>query len=150
MQHCCETIYFIFDLNSIIIKELLRHKGMRATEFRLQILEIFETSDTAIDMAHIESHLGKFDRITLYRTIKSFLEKGIIHEIYFGASKKYALCNHSCESDHAHSHDHVHFHCTECAEVYCVEVENKPTIQLEAFQVKETEIQLKGVCAKCV
>jgi Fur family ferric uptake transcriptional regulator len=132
-----------------MIDQLLRNKGVRKTEFRKQVLEVFDGSNAAIDMESIESRLGKFDRITLYRTMKTFLEKGLIHEINLGGVKKFALCDHECGDDHVHHHEHVHFHCRSCQEIFCVEVAALPEISLPDYKIEQMEIQLNGVCNHC-
>lgn len=132
-----------------MLEDLLKNKGIRRTDFRIQVLEVFQDAKASIDMDTLENSLGEFDRITLYRTIKTFLEKSLIHEINLSGVKKYALCDHECGDHHVHHHEHVHFHCRICGEVYCVEVHELPKIHLPHYEIEEMEIQLKGVCDKC-
>jgi Fur family ferric uptake transcriptional regulator len=115
------------------------------------VLEIFVDNEKAIAVSDIEQALGEHDRITLYRTIKSFIEKGLIHEIVMpGDVKKLALCAVDCNHDEgAHDHNHVHFQCKVCKEVFCVDVPSLPTIELPDFIIDEIEIQAHGVCAGC-
>src|SRR5690554_3310720 len=61
--------------------DILRDKNLRVTPFRKEVLEIFLENEHAISIQDIEEALVEFDRITLYRTIKSFTNKGVIHEI---------------------------------------------------------------------
>lgn len=132
-----------------MVEELLKNKGVRTTDFRVQVLEIFTDTYTAIDMEVIENSLGNFDRITLYRTIKTFLEKGLIHEINLHGVKKYALCDQGCGENHVHHHDHVHFKCRVCNEVFCIDIPEMPQISIPNYTVEETEIQLTGICKSC-
>lgn len=127
--------------------QLLKKKGIRVTEFRTQVLGVFQDTNSAIDLETIEENLGKFDRITLYRTIKTFLERGLIHEINLTGVKKYALCDTECGDDHVHHH--VHFHCKACKEVFCVDVEELPNIKIPDHQVDQIEVQLMGTCSQC-
>ena len=60
---------------------LLKSKKISETPFRKEVLAIFDKHNNAIPLSVVEKELKKFNRITLYRTIKVFLEKGIIHEI---------------------------------------------------------------------
>lgn len=132
-----------------MVEDLLKRKGVRRTDFRLQVLEVFESNDAAVDLDTIESALGDFDRITLYRTVKTFLEKGLIHEINLNGIRKYALCDRDCGQNHEHHHEHVHFRCRLCDEVYCVEIARMPTIDIPNYEVEEMEIQLTGICENC-
>jgi Fur family ferric uptake transcriptional regulator len=132
--------------------KILKSKNLRATPFRKEVLSIFLENEHAISAQDIEEALGEHDRITLYRTLKSFTKNGVIHEIAMpGDVKKMALCDPICDHDDGlHEHKHIHFQCTDCEEVYCVEVNTFPEIELPGFQIEELEIQAKGVCSKCL
>ena len=130
---------------------ILKQKKMRLTPFRIKVLEVFLSNNQAISVSQIETHIGEHDRVTLYRTIKSFTEKGVIHEIVMpGDVKKLALCNISCDGGDGHrEHNHIHFQCRSCEEVFCVEVDELPKIELKDFQVEEVEVQMRGLCEAC-
>src|SRR5690554_7985054 len=51
--------------------DILRDKNLRVTPFRKEVLEIFLENEHAISIQDIEEALVEFDRITLYRTIRS-------------------------------------------------------------------------------
>ena len=133
---------------------VFENKGLRKTAFRQKVLNIFYENEHAITVSQIEQGLGKHDRITLYRTIKAFLDHGVIHEIVMpGDIKKLALCHdcnpkHAHDHHHAHQHNHIHFHCEECHEVLCVENEI-PELQLKGFAIASIEVQAHGVCPSC-
>lgn len=129
--------------------EILKKYQLRVTPFRVKVLDIFLEHDSAVSATDIEESLGQFDRVTLYRTIKSFIDKGVIHEILIaGGVKKLALCQDSCTTEQ-HNHNHVHFHCDNCHETYCVDVSSFPKIELEGFNVSNVEVQVQGVCKFC-
>ncbi|MCH2235513.1 MAG: transcriptional repressor [Crocinitomicaceae bacterium] len=130
-------------------KELLSSKSLRITDFRISVLDIFLSNENAVSARQIENTLGSFDRITLYRTLKSFKEKGIIHEIHFSdLDKKFALCESSCSED-GHQHSHIHFHCSNCNETFLLPAETPVPKNLEGFQVSSVEVQATGVCKNC-
>lgn len=131
------------------MKDILKSKNLRITDFRLAVLDIFDKNVNAISMEQIEEELADFDRITLYRTIKTFKEKGLIHEIMMPNNvKKMALCSDHCEEDH-HHHEHVHFQCKSCNEIFCVDVPTFPKLGLKGFTVDKMEIQAFGTCEAC-
>lgn len=132
-------------------KNLLLNKNVRETPFRIAVLEVFDKHPNAISLSKIEQELGNHDRITLYRTLKTFLEKGVIHEIAFaGGEKRMALCAEDCEHDgHEHQHEHIHFQCKNCNEIFCVEIDSFPRIKLNKFEIESIEISAKGFCEKC-
>lgn len=131
--------------------DILRKKKLRATPFRKDVLDIFLKNEHAVSIQDIEDGLKEFDRITLYRTIKSFINKGVIHEIVMpGDVKKLALCDIVCDHDNGlHEHNHIHFQCKKCKEIYCVEIDDLPQLKVPGFIIEEQEIQAKGICAKC-
>lgn len=129
--------------------DVFSKKNIRSTTFRKEILAVFEAQDHAITLKEIEDALGKHDRITLYRTMKLFLENGVIHEIALpNEDKSYAMCEEEC-SDEAHQHEHLHFKCEVCERVYCIELAHPPKFELDNFIIKSTEINLKGICDNC-
>jgi Fur family ferric uptake transcriptional regulator len=132
--------------------EILKNKQLRITPFRKEVLSIFLNNEHAISAQDIEETLGEHDRITLYRTIKSFIKNGVIHEIVMpGDIKKMALCDLVCDHDEGlHEHNHIHFQCSKCQEVFCVEVNEFPDIRLPGFKIEELEIQAKGICKNCL
>ena len=131
------------------MENLLKSKKLRVTAFRIEVLKAFDSFENAIDLGVLESKLGEFDRVTLYRTLKIFVEKGLLHEIFIGGeSKKYALCTDQCESDN-HNHDHLHFLCMKCNETFCLEPDEMPIIEHSSVQITSFEIQAKGFCLSC-
>ena len=133
-------------------KSVLKNKSIRLTPFRLAVLDVFQKHTNAIGLSDIENEIGEHDRITLYRTLKTFTEKGIIHEIAMpGEEKKMALCESDCEvHNHDHQHEHIHFQCKECNEIYCVDVHPFPKVQLKNFSIDSLEVLAKGLCGHCL
>jgi Fur family ferric uptake transcriptional regulator len=131
--------------------ELLKKKRLRVTPFRKKVVDIVSSFDRAISVEELENELGEHDRITLYRTLKSFTEKGVIHEIVMpGEQKKIALCDPVCNGGEGHhEHNHIHFQCATCKKVYCIDQIDIPTITIPKFQVDNIEIQVKGICENC-
>lgn len=131
--------------------DILKQKRLRVTPFREKVLSIFLQSKHAISVNDIEDVLGEHDRITLYRTIKSFTKKGVIHEIVMpGDIRKLALCEPLCDGGVGHQeHNHVHFKCKRCDEVYCIPLDNFPAIAIKNFVIDSVELQASGTCDKC-
>lgn len=140
MQQCCKNYFKMHSLKSKKISE---------TPFRKEVLEIFSRYDNAIPLSIVEKELKEYNRITLYRTIKLFVEKGIIHEITIsGEDSNYAICKDECTTAE-HHHHHVHFKCINCATIFCVEIDEFPTIKIPNYIINKIELQATGVCEKC-
>ena len=133
------------------IVQLLRRSQLSVTESRRIILEIFLQAGNALAHHDIESRTGeKFDRVTVYRTLQSFLEKGIIHTIpTTDNSTKYALCKNDCEQGHHHD-NHIHFICDHCGATTCIDEIHIPVIQLPiGYSASQISMVVNGTCGKC-
>ena len=132
------------------IEKILEQKEIRITPMRQLLLEHFVQENKIFGLAELETVFPKADRITIYRTLKTFEEKGIIHKVENGPAEiKYALCSADC-SENSHLDIHPHFHCIRCGEVRCLDEVTIPTLKLQkGYQVKEANMQLKGICPTC-
>jgi Fur family ferric uptake transcriptional regulator len=133
------------------IIEILKTSQLSVTENRLKILELFQKSDHALSHADIEKMSGaQFDRITIYRTLQTFVDKGIIHTIPTpDNSIMYALCREECSEGHHHD-DHVHFICSECGTTYCLDQISVPKVNIpKGFSAHQTNVLINGVCRNC-
>ena len=133
------------------VKELLRNHGLKETECRSEVLSIFHRSEAAVSLKDVETSLHKpYDRVTTYRTLKSFLQKGIIHKVLDDTGTiKYALCTDSCDEEE-HDHEHVHFKCIKCGETQCMEQIKIPKFKLpRGYVFVKSDLLIQGVCRKC-
>jgi Fur family ferric uptake transcriptional regulator len=133
------------------IHEILRKNQLSITGSRKKILELFLAHSGALAHGDIERRTGeKFDRVTVYRTLNSFLEKGIIHTIPTADNSiMYALCKDNCSEGHHHDH-HIHFLCNDCGTTTCLDNVNIPEVKLPTgFQQKQVEVLVSGVCKDC-
>lgn len=130
---------------------ILKKNNLSITEGRKQILTLFLNSSGALAHADIEKHTdATFDRVTVYRTLQTFVEKGIIHHIpTTDNSILYALCKDDCEAGHHHD-NHVHFICDDCSKTICLEEVIVPDVKLpKGYKLKHTEVVVTGVCNDC-
>ncbi len=130
---------------------ILKQNRLSVTGSRQKILDLFLLSDGALSHAAIEKSTGEsFDRVTVYRTLQTFVEKGIIHLIpTTDNSIKYALCKSDCAPGHHHD-NHVHFICGECNKTICLDDVNIPAVRLPAgFTPKRSEMVVTGICGDC-
>ncbi|MBI1780601.1 MAG: transcriptional repressor [Sphingobacteriales bacterium] len=132
-----------------IMEFKLAAKGVKSTAMRLLVMEVLSKQGAAISLSQLEQFFEKADRITLYRTLKTFEVKKIIHSIDDGTGAiKYALCVEGCE---CHPEDlHVHFHCSKCKRTYCLTDNIIPPINLpQKFVLEEINLVIKGLCENC-
>jgi Fur family ferric uptake transcriptional regulator len=132
------------------LADILRKKHLSVTDSRRKILSLFLTSNDALAHGDIERKAGeKFDRVTVYRTLQVFVEKGIVHTIPTADnSVLYALCK-DCEEDHHHD-DHVHFVCKNCNTTICLDDVVSPEIKLpDGYKAESVQVVINGVCKNC-
>jgi len=133
------------------VDELLRRNQMSVTGSRRKILELFLQQDGALSHSDIEKKAGeKFDRVTVYRTLQAFVEKGLIHSIPTSDNSiRYALCKDDCTAGQ-HRDDHVHFICNSCGNAMCLDEVVVPGIKLpRGYVVQQVEMLVSGICKSC-
>ncbi|WP_187264689.1 Fur family transcriptional regulator [Pontibacter beigongshangensis] len=128
---------------------ILQEKGVRPTAMRLLVLDFLQAQSSAVSLNDLEAHFLRSDRITLYRTLKTFEDKGLIHSIEDGTgSTKYALCQEGCAC--APEDMHVHFFCNKCRETFCLPMSRIPKTPLPGnFTMEEASLLVKGLCGSC-
>lgn len=134
------------DTSDILLKDF----KLRSTPNRQEILHLFLRKNYALSHGDIEKEIdSSLDRVTVYRTLKTFLDRGLIHKVLDDeGSMKYALCNNPCTRAE-HHHDHIHFKCIKCGQTNCLDIE-VPSIKLpRGYRASEVNLLIQGVCERC-
>ncbi|WP_240615314.1 Fur family transcriptional regulator [Pedobacter paludis] len=132
-------------------EDLLVHNGLKRTGARIQVLEILSNRNSATSQPYLETVVGKeIDRVTLYRILKAFEEKGIIHKVIDNqGTANYAICSGACSAHH-HDDGHVHFNCSTCLRVYCLDEVKIPTLKMpKGFEIGQVNLIVSGICQDC-
>jgi len=129
---------------------ILKKHQLRLTDCRKVVIAFLLDKNYAVAQPELEKSLQQFDRVTLYRTLSTFLKNGIIHQVIDGlGATKYALCSPTC-SQHQHKDEHIHFTCIRCGLTKCIESVVIPTIELpKGYQLLDANFLVKGVCPNC-
>ncbi|MCC6584989.1 MAG: transcriptional repressor [Chitinophagales bacterium] len=133
------------------LEHILKHHDLRITQVRLEVLQFFQTNKNALTHADLEAYFAKkFDRVTIYRTLTSFLENGLLHKIPDDSGiAKYALCHHE-GTEHTHDDHHVHFKCKKCEKIECLHTLEIPKLQLpRKYKMENANLLIEGICAVC-
>ena len=132
------------------IEKVLESRNIRVTAMRMLIYKFLAEKDIAVTLSDIENAFVKADRTTLYRTIKTFEENDIVHQIDDGTGiTKYALCEQDCNCEIG-TDLHLHFHCNNCNETVCLTEHKIPQIKVPNGYVSENvNLVVKGICDKC-
>src|SRR5690349_6482619 len=136
-------------MNNELELQLLKRK-IKPTAMRLVVFDFISRSRGALSLKDLEQGLESTDKVTLFRTLKTFEEHKIVHSIDDGSgSVKYALCADTCECDYPQD-IHVHFVCKVCNQTLCLPRVKVPAIELPAnFSPQEANVVVKGVCDQC-
>lgn len=130
-------------------KGILRKSGYKATPSRLAILGLMEKAKSPMSAQDIIDSLPRdADQATVYRTLKSLNEKGIIKQI-------------DLRHNHAHYEladlaEHHHLVCMQCGKIEDVHhcgVEEIQGIVLKGSkrfsEIKQHALEFYGICKTC-
>jgi Fur family ferric uptake transcriptional regulator len=132
------------------IAHRLKAKEIQPTAMRMLVLNHLQEQQAAITLTDLEKGLAPADRITIYRTLKTFEEKGVVHAVEDGTgATKYALCMEECNVE-CHHDLHVHFYCQLCKETICLPKTSVPEVTLPVdYQPESFSLLVKGRCPNC-
>ena len=131
-------------------KEILRDHELRVTPARLDVIQYFLSQESTVGVSDLNSSFSKqYDRATLYRTLQSFTDHGILHKVLDKEEgSTYALCE-SCHDGHHHD-EHVHFQCDNCGKSICLNDVEIPEVSLpNGYKLRDANMLLEGTCDKC-
>jgi Fur family ferric uptake transcriptional regulator len=137
-------------MTNVVSDQLLKDFRLRSTPTRQEILDLFLNKDYALSHSDIEKEVtDSSDRVTVYRTLKTFLDKGLIHKVLDDeGGLKYALCTDACTIS-GHRHEHVHFKCTKCGQTSCLSVEIPPVRLPRGYKSQAVNLLIQGICDSC-
>lgn len=146
--YCKKSIFAIMEAGQL--KKILKDYSLRITDCRMDVLHYFSHQTHALSSRNLEERFPTYDRVTLFRTLNSFLEKGLIHKIPSDSgAANYALSIHDAHSE-AHQHDHVHFTCDSCGNIECIDSAKVPAIEIPGYLIKEYNYLVRGTCKNCI
>ncbi|RFP64311.1 transcriptional repressor [Hymenobacter lapidiphilus] len=127
------------------VRQALRRHALRHTPVRRAVLLLLLESPCALSGREIERQLSvASDRITLFRTLRTFEQKGLVHRVLDSCEiVRYAISGPGGQA-------HVHFKCTNCLRLYCLRDIAVPAVELPTpLRVTAADYLLSGLCAKC-
>ncbi len=127
----------------------LKSRNIKPTAMRELVLKVLTEQKTAISLPELEDKFIYAEKSTLYRTLKTFEDKKLIHSIDDGSGAiRYAVCQDTCECNPDDLH--VHFYCTSCKQTFCLNEISIPEINLPSgFSLKSVNMVVKGICLNC-
>ena len=131
------------------IENRLIDKNTKPTSMRILVYDFLTNQKSALSLSEVENHFENADRITIYRTLKTFEEKGIVHSIQENNTTKYKLCDDGC-NENTHQDWHLHFYCKICKQTTCKKDISFPENMKTSFRIDEIRFFAKGICENCL
>ncbi len=114
---------------------------MRLTAHRREILTLLQTADAALSAAAIHSKVPHINLVTVYRTLESFVEAGMIKKLSLSSDE--AVYEFQAERHH-------HAVCSECGKVLHFTFDDQSLIRefsLPHFLIHDIDVQVRGICS---
>ncbi len=131
---------------------MLKACGLRRTPVRVGVLDVLSKAGKLMSVPQILGKLRGVDSVTVYRTLNTFVDKGLVHRARGeDRSWRYAMGSSKPESEHRHPH----FVCESCGKVECLEASTIPDGFIgqlgidDHYEVTFAEVVLHGHCPRC-
>jgi Fur family ferric uptake transcriptional regulator len=136
----------------------LRSAGERVTPARYAVLRVVDAADLADEHltaeqigARVADAEPSVHRATVYRTLTSLVETGVLSHVHLGGS---ATVYHLTERAPADEHDHAHVQCHVCGRVFDVAPDvfdgvARRLLDEVGFVIDTGHAALLGTCREC-
>ena len=130
-------------------REMLRHAKLYCTKARIAILRaLLETvRPLRQDQIAPPSAQETFNKVTVYRTLESLVEAGLVHRAFTqDRAWHFELADHCSEKQ-----CHPHFTCTSCGITHCLTDISLPMARIadRGFVISRQQVRLEGLCPTC-
>ena len=130
--------------------QLLNSAGLRRTKARGLVLEILVRANRPLSHQEIagEPEIASLDRVTLYRTLTTLQQAGLLHRIQ-GIDGVWRFRGHSARSGKCGG-DHIHFLCLVCGRMSCLPEQSLPWVkEPDGAEVFGKQLVVYGRCETC-
>lgn len=130
-------------------REMLKAAKLYSTRGRVAILKVLMKADKPLSQDQIAQRSGKkrFDKVTIYRTLESLLNVGLVHKAFVDKRASHFELAHNCTEHQCHPH----FTCTNCGETHCLTGISVPMAKSphRGFIIHRQQVRLEGLCPEC-
>ena len=131
------------------INKLLDSAKLKRTEPRMTILEVLLKSNGPQTADEIVLAMGRKgpNKVTVYRTLESMVEAGIVHRAYIEERSQHYELSDKCTEHQCHPH----FVCTDCGQTRCLPETSVPMASSPpaGFIIHRQQVRLEGLCPEC-
>ncbi len=129
------------------IKSLFKEKGVRLSFHKILIYKYMikkQNHPTATQIFNdLSAKIPTLSKTTVYNVLSSFIQHGLVKKLIIEENEtRYDIITKS----------HGHFKCEVCDEITNFDINMDGFFEkiLESYEVKDKEINLKGICPKCL
>jgi Fur family ferric uptake transcriptional regulator len=130
-------------------REMLKEAKLYCTAGRVAILKVLMKAGKPLSQEQIANRSGKerFDKVTIYRTLESLLEVGLVHKVFIDKRARHFELSHNCTDRQCHPH----FTCTNCGDTHCLTEISLPMAKSphKGFIINRQQVRLEGLCPAC-
>ena len=130
-------------------RTMLKAAKLYCTSGRMAVLKVLIKANRPLNQVQIARRLGKehFDKVTIYRTLESLFEVGLVHKAFIEKRAWHFELAHNCTK----SQCHPHFTCIRCGDTYCLTGMALPMARSphRGFIIHRQQVRLEGLCPAC-
>jgi len=130
-------------------RKTLKSAKLYCTVGRVAILKVLIEAGKPLSHDQIARRSGKkhFDKVTIYRTLESLLDVGLVHKVFMDKRARHYELSHDCTE----SQCHPHFTCTKCGNTTCLKGVTLPMAKSphKGFIIRRQQVRLEGLCPAC-
>jgi Fur family ferric uptake transcriptional regulator len=135
--------------SDIQARRMLKTAKLYCTESRLTVLGILAKAGKPLSQEQIARQSGRkhFDKVTIYRTLESLLQVGLVHKAFMEKRAWHFELAHNCTEHQCHPH----FTCSSCGDTHCLTEISLPMAKSphQGFVIHRQQVRLEGLCPKC-
>jgi len=130
-------------------RRMLKEAALYCTKARLAVLSVLMEASAPLAQDQIAARLTwrTFDRVTIYRTLESLVEVGLVHRAFMHERAwHFELADH-CTAKQCHPH----FTCVDCGRTHCLTDISLPLAKIpcDGFVIHRQQVRLEGLCPDC-
>lgn len=131
------------------LRRMLKEAALYCTRARLAVLRVLMDASVPLRQDEISGRIAaeKFDKVTIYRTLDSLVEAGLVHRAFMHERTwHFELADHCSERQ-----CHPHFTCVGCGTTHCLTDTSVPMVRIadEGFVISRQQVRLEGYCPAC-
>lgn len=130
-------------------RTMLRAAKLYVTSCRVAILRVLAEASGPISYEQVAKRSGKnrFNKVTIYRTLESFCNAGLVHKVFMGERAWHFELANRCSDTQCHPH----FTCKKCGVTQCLTKLSFPIVKglKKGFVVHRQQVRLEGLCPAC-